>query len=223
MLSFIPGLLDTEKVTALRRIAEHGRFVDGRFSAGRALSDVKHNQELAAGDDDRKQINATILNSLFGNRQFRSVARPKRMTSPIISRYEQGMSYGSHTDAPMMGKGEPLRSDLSVTIFLSDPEGYGGGELSLQTPFGDKLVKLPAGDAVVYPTTMRHQVKQVTHGVRLVVVAWIQSFVKDPGQRDLLHEMEVLVERLATRDSRSEETLELKRLHSNLLRMWIEA
>ena len=223
MLTCIRALLERAEVEALRSLAEGGRFVDGRRSAGGGLRSVKHNLELDASDEEGRRIGAMVLGALSRNPQIRSVALPKRMTAPILSRYTEGMEYGPHTDAPMLGSEEPLRSDLSVTIFLSDPEGYDGGELVIQTPLGEEEVKLLAGDAVVYPTTMLHRVARVRRGRRLVAVAWIQSYVRDPARRQLLHELDTVARRLIAADPQAANARDLKRIHSNLTRMWVEA
>ncbi len=156
------------------------------------------------------------------NETFRFFAWPLRMNTPLISRYVPGMEYGSHLDNPIMfhRNNEPLRTDLSITVFLSDPESYDGGELSLETQFGEQTVKLSAGDAVVYATTLRHRVTPVTRGTRLAAVAWIQSMVKDHQQRQILFDMFQV--RQAIRGTSAEAAEDLEKCFINLVKMWAD-
>ena len=137
------------------------------------------------------RIQGLITAALDRNAEFQRFALPKRMLQPRICRYREGGAYGSHFDSPVMqvGREAPLRTDLSITIFLTEPEAYGGGELLLESPFGNRQYKLPAGDAVVYSTTLRHRVEPVTQGARIVVISWIQSIVKDPIRRETMGDL----------------------------------
>jgi PKHD-type hydroxylase len=132
------------------------------------------------------------------------------------------MSYGNHVDDPIMGEGDLYRSDISVTIFLSGPDDYDGGELVIQTPFGEQFVKLPAGDAVIYPSSSVHRVAEVTRGERVVAVSWIQSMVRDPDKRALLHELNQAREKLLHDHPQAEETSRVNHAYINLVRMWSE-
>jgi PKHD-type hydroxylase len=136
------------------------------------VGDVKHNEQLEPTKEQATQLSAILSRAVQHNETFRSFAYPRRMIAPRISRYVPGLEYGSHLDDPIMVRSneKPLRTDMSMTVVLSDPESYQGGELSLETPFGPQNAKLPAGDAVIYSTTMRHRVVQVTEGTRLAVV-----------------------------------------------------
>jgi PKHD-type hydroxylase len=185
MLLCIPQLLEPQEVRQLQDMAAQGRFADGRATAGDQVAGVKHNEQLEPTKEQAAQLSAILSRAVQHNETFRFFAWPRRMTPPRISRYLSGMDYGTHLDNPIMVRPNemPLRTDLSMTLFLSDPESYQGGELSLETPFGPQNLKLPAGDAVVYSTTMRHRVVPVAGGTRLAVVGWIESMVSDERKR----------------------------------------
>jgi PKHD-type hydroxylase len=129
-------------------------------------------------------------------RTFQDFALPKQLAPPTFSKYEPGMEYGTHVDTPLMGHGATMRSDLSLTVFLSDPSSYDGGELTVETGVGEQTVKLPPGWAVVYTSTTLHRVRPVTRGARLVGLSWVQSFVKDEGMREILHDIAVATQAL---------------------------
>jgi len=164
-----------------------------------------------------------LMASLGHNETFRFGALPHRVADPIFARYEPGMSYGHHVDDPIMGSAGPrFRTDVSMTVFLNDPEAYDGGELSIRTSFGDKRIKLPAGDAVLYPSSSLHRVAPVTRGERLVALTWIQSYVRDPVQRELLYELNLARERLLKEEPEGEISGYVDRSYANLVRMWAE-
>ncbi|MCB1738661.1 MAG: Fe2+-dependent dioxygenase, partial [Gammaproteobacteria bacterium] len=141
---------------------------------------------------------------------------------PIIARYTPGMAYGEHIDDPIMGTGQKFRTDISMTVFLNAPEAYDGGDLIAETPFGRQTVKLPAGDAVIYPSGSLHQVGEVTAGERLVAVAWIQSMIRDPQRRQLLYELNQAREKLLVIAPGNSETRQIDHTYINLVRMWAE-
>ena len=163
MLLRIPQLLNDDEVTVLRDLAARGTFIDGRETAGQPLHGVKSNEQLKFTRDQVKLVNETLKAAMGRSSMLQFFAWPRRVNTPLISRYTPGMEYGSHLDNPILfdREGEPMRSDLSVTVFLSDAESYDGGALSLETPFGPQTVKLAAGSAVVYATTLRHRVTPV--------------------------------------------------------------
>jgi PKHD-type hydroxylase len=145
------------------------------------------------------------------------------VADPIVARYEPGMTYGDHVDDPIMGTSGPrFRTDVSMTIFLNPPEAYEGGELTIRTPFGDRQVKLPAGDAVIYPSSSLHKVAEVRSGERLVALTWIQSYVRDAARRELLYELNLAREGLLKEAPGSETTGYVDRSYANLLRMWAD-
>jgi PKHD-type hydroxylase len=160
---------------------------------------------------------------MANNATFRSAVLPYRMADPIFARYQPGMTYGDHVDDPLMGlSGQRFRTDVSMTIFLRDPGSYEGGELVVRTTFGEKRVKLDAGSAVIYPSSSLHHVAEVTSGERLVALAWIQSYVRDPARRELLYELDLAREHLLARMPDDEHTGLVDKSYANLLRMWGE-
>lgn len=222
MLLQIPELLNSAQVAKIHEIIAEGTFVDGRLSAGMAASRVKQNQELAQDASLLQRLYRVIMASVGHNETFRSAALPAKIADFIFARYQPGMHYGDHVDDPIMGQGPRFRSDVSMTVFLTPPEAYDGGELVIRTPFGDQQVKLPAGHAVVYPSASVHRVADVTRGERLVALTWIQSFVRDAAQRELLYELDQSRQQLLRTDPQSDVTKNVDRSYVNLLRMWAE-
>jgi len=169
----------------------------------------------------RFETASLVMGSLVRHADYRAGALPLRVAAPFYARYQPGMHYGDHVDDPVMGMGGALyRTDVSITIFLSDPEDYDGGELVVRSSFGDQRVKLPAGDAVMYPSSSLHHVAEVTRGERMVAVTWVQSLVRDPAQRELLYELNRVREKLLADSAESEEAVMVNRAYVNLVRMW---
>jgi PKHD-type hydroxylase len=220
MLTHIKGVLDNTQLRTAARLIAGGRFADGRSSAGTAARRVKRNEELALDPARMSELNNLVMGNLVRHPDFRSAAMPLRTATPYYARYNPGMTYGNHVDDPIMGQGELYRSDVSVTVFLNDPQDYDGGELCIQTPFGEQQVKLPAGDAVIYPSSSIHRVAEITHGERLVAVSWIQSLVREPDRRALLHELNQAREVLLQERPDAPETAQVNQSYINLVRMW---
>jgi PKHD-type hydroxylase len=222
MLTEIKGVLDRHQLEAATALIRGGRFADGTRSAGLAARRVKHNEELALDAARMSELNNLVMGSLVRHPVYRSAAMSLKVAAPYYAHYTAGMSYGEHVDDPIMGQGELQRSDLSVTIFLSDPADYEGGELVIQTAFGEQRVKLAAGDAVLYPSSSVHRVAEVTRGERLVAVSWIQSLVRSPDKRALLHELNQAREVLLREQPDAEATTRVNHCYVNLVRMWSE-
>jgi len=223
MLLTIPGVLNSAQLDKIRESLAEARFVDGRLSAGRAASRVKNNEELQPEPRIHQRITRIAMSALGHNADFRNAALPHRMADFIVARYQPGMTYGDHVDDPIMGSAGPrFRTDVSMTLFLNPPESYDGGELVIRSAFGDRKVKLAAGDAVVYPSSSVHHVAPVTHGERLVILTWIQSYVRDAARRELLFELNLAREHLLARDPDADTTKHVDRSYANLLRMWAE-
>jgi len=196
-------------------------FVDGKLSAGQVAKRVKHNQEVDRRARELEQLNNLVMGKLVQHPVYRSGALPLRVAAPYYARYTPGMRYGDHVDDPVMGAdGTLYRSDVSITVFISDPAEYDGGELVINTPFGEQQVKLPAGDAVMYPSSSLHRVAEVTRGERLVAVTWLQSLVRDPARRELLHELNSVRERMLANTPESEDAKLINKTYVNLVRMW---
>ncbi|MFP4062930.1 MAG: Fe2+-dependent dioxygenase [Halochromatium sp.] len=223
MLLRIPALLNAAQLQKVRALLADAEFVDGKLSAGFAAAKVKHNEEMRQ-EPERMQLLVRILMASLGhNARFRFGVLPHRVADPIFARYRPGMTYGDHVDDPIMGSSGPrFRSDVSMTLFLNEPQAYDGGELLMHTPFGAQRVKLPAGDAVVYPASSLHQVAEVTRGERLVALTWIQSYVRDPARRELLYELNQARELLLQEAPGAEHTGWVDRSYANLVRMWSE-
>jgi PKHD-type hydroxylase len=223
MLLTIPGLLNRPQLDKIHEVLRDARFVDGRRSAGFAAAKVKNNLEMDLDADRMKLLVRIIMASLGHDESFRFGVLPHRVADPIIARYEPGMTYGDHVDDPVMGTTGPrFRTDVSMTVFLNDPEAYDGGELVVRTSFGEQSVKLPAGHAVVYPSSSLHQVAPVRRGERLVALTWIQSYVRDAEKRELLYELNLARESLLKEAPGAETTGYVDRSYANLLRMWAE-
>jgi len=220
MLIRIDKVLDQAQLEQAKTLIESGRFDDGRKSAGKAARRVKLNEELLLDPARFSELNNLVMGNLVKHPVFRSAAMPLKTAAPYYARYSSGMSYGAHVDDPVMGQTALYRSDLSVTVFLTEPDSYEGGELRIQTAFGEQQVKLPAGDAVLYPSSSIHQVAEVTRGERLVAVSWIQSMVRSPEQRALLHELNQAREVLLQERPDATETQQVNHSYINLVRMW---
>jgi len=222
MLITIEGVLSPEEVAAARAFMVQGEFQDGGLSAGKMAVGVKDNLELEQGSDIFKRLNAVVFEKLLRHPNFQAAALPNKTAAPFYSRYSKGMKYGAHVDNPLMGSGPYLRTDVSSTLFLSDPDSYQGGELCVMTEFGEQQVKLPAGSAVVYPSSSLHHVAEVTEGERQALVVWMQSCVRDPAQREVLYQIWQSRESLLAADPQGEDTQRIDYVYANLVRMWAE-
>jgi PKHD-type hydroxylase len=167
-----------------------------------------------------QQLNNLVMTRLVQHPTYRAAALPMKVASPYYARYGKGMSYGDHVDDPIMQADTPYRSDISITIFLSDKTDYEGGELVINTQYGAHSVKLAAGDAVMYPSSSVHHVNEVTSGTRLVAVTWLQSLVREPAKRELLYDMYLVKEQLLKDAPDDENTKRMDRSYVNLIRMW---
>ncbi len=224
MLYTLPQLLTTAELSAIRRTLEQSGadFVDGRLSAGKEAEQVKQNQELSRTAPQKEVLARLIIGALYRHPLFSRIAYPLKVSTPLFARYTAGMSYGTHVDDPIMGSDPYYRTDLSFTVFLTEPEEYQGGELTIQTHYTEQQVKLAAGSAVIYPSASLHRVAEVTAGVRLVAVGWVQSMVRDPIQRELLFNLSEARELLLQKSPGSAETFKVDHVLINLTRMWSE-
>lgn len=224
MLICISQVLTKDEVAKVFAGISSGEFVDGRLSAGDMARDVKKNQEYRRAENKPTEMDHIVAGALLKNQDFQDFALPKQIAPPIFSRYEPGMEYGAHIDTPIMGRQNPIRADLSLTLFLNDPTTYDGGELVIDTGFGEQQVKLLAGDVVVYPSGSLHRVAPVTRGARYVALSWVQSVVRDGGIREILHDISTATKRLGddgdpiTDDKRLELRNILFKAYSNLMR-----
>lgn len=223
MLITLKGLLNSAQIDKIREILDQAGFRDGKATAGMAAARVKKNEELDIEPKGQELLNRILMSALGHNDRFRSFALPNRLADFIFARYQPGMHYGDHVDDPIMGgQGPKFRTDVSMTVFLNEPDTYEGGELTIRTPFGEQQIKLPAGDAVVYPSASVHRVAEVIQGERLVALTWMQSFVKNAAQRELLFELDQAREHLLKTEPDADYTKNVDRSYANLLRMWAE-
>ena len=222
MIVCIDDVLDLTELRLARKILGSAAYVDGKTTAGYRAKRVKKNLQMDKAAEGAAQVKALVLKGLQRNPTFRRVAIPRTIQSPIISRYQVGMNYGRHVDDALMGDNVKTRTDLSVTLFLSELEDYDGGELVIDTSLGEQEVKLPPGAAVVYPSTALHRVAPVTKGERLAAVTWIQSYVRDAAKREILHDMDLICHALAKLAPEAKDTDLAAKTYSNLLRMWSE-
>jgi len=221
MLTHIKGILDQNQLAAAHKFIAAGKYSNGSSSAGMAARRVKHNEELALPQAHMSELNNLVMNSLVNHPVYRSAALPLKIAAPYYAHYTKGMSYGEHVDDPIMGQGSELyRSDISITIFLNSPDDYDGGELVIRTSFGEQQIKLPAGDAIIYPSSSTHRVAEVSRGERLVAVSWVQSLVQEPERRALLHDLNQARETLLRDKPDAEETRQVNQSYVNLVRMW---
>jgi PKHD-type hydroxylase len=220
----IPGLIPPDKLPAIEQLVSESDFADGRATASSAAREVKNNTQIDIRDQKTLPlIQQHIVESLSRNPLFQAAVMPRHVYPPLVSRYRKGMSYGKHVDSPLMGAFPPMRVDIAMTVFLSDPASYEGGELTIQSPLGELTYKLPKGDAIIYPCTQVHAVNEVTSGVRQVAVTWIQSHVRDAAQRQTLFELFTVHQALAGQNPNSPEANQLLQTYSNLIRMWADA
>ncbi|MEO8243268.1 MAG: Fe2+-dependent dioxygenase [bacterium] len=214
----IDSLLSQAEVAAIRATAANLAFGDGRATAGAQARLVKANDQ-ALTSPALDGILTKVETSLAANPLFRSAARPKALTRLILSRYRQGQTYGLHVDDALM---QGIRTDLSFTLFLSDPETYDGGALIIEDHFEARAIKPNAGDLILYPAATLHRVDAVTKGERLAVVGWLQSLIRDPARREVLFDLDQAVDACFATEGKSEQFDRLSKTKSNLLRMWAE-
>lgn len=223
MLIQIPAVFDQDKLDNIRTLLAKTNFVDGKKSAGAAAQRVKHNQELQASRQQTEYLDHLIMSTLANSTAFRDAVLPHQVAQPVIARYTPGMGYGDHIDDPVMGgAGAHFRTDVAVTVFLNEPDDYEGGELVINTTFGEQTVKLAAGSVVTYPASSIHRVNEVTRGERLVAVTWIQSMVRDAAKRELLYELSLARNALMAKEPDAATTKHVDHSYVNLVRMWSE-
>ena len=221
MLLVAAGVLKPDELALARGWLAHARFADGKASAGAAARRVKHNLEAERGASELERLDQMVMGNLSRHPAYRGGALPLHAATPLYVRYAPGMGYGEHLDDPIMGTGGVMyRSDVAVTVFLSAPEEYDGGELAIRGAAGEQKVKLPAGDAVLYPAGTIHRVNPVTRGERLVAVTWVQSVVRDAARRELLYGLNLAREKLLASAPGAEETAQVNAAYLNLIRMW---
>ncbi|MBM5573410.1 Fe2+-dependent dioxygenase [Deefgea sp. CFH1-16] len=223
MLLHIPAVLDLATVKACRERLDQADWLDGRITAGSQSAKVKNNQQLANDEANAVAVRAVILAALAKNDLFFSAALPKRIFPPLFNRYGEGMGFGMHVDNAMRritDTGEWVRSDLSATLFFSDPDEYDGGELVIEDTYGVHEVKLAAGDMVLYPSSSLHRVEPITRGHRVASFMWLQSMIKDGTERGLLFDLDRNIRQLRQDMGDTETAISMTGIYHNLLRKW---
>ncbi len=224
MLLHIPNVLSPEQVALFRQKLDAADWTDGRETVGHLGAHAKRNQQLPENSPLRRELGETVLLALASNPSFFSAALPLKYLPPRFNRYSGGGNYGFHVDGAVMnlGQGEQLRSDVSCTLFLCEPDEYEGGELIISDTYGEHEVKLPAGDLVVYPSSSLHKVQPVTRGARLASFFWVQSMVRDDAHRRLLWEMDTSIQQLTQDCPQHPSLVSLTGIYHNLLRQWAQ-
>ncbi len=223
MLLHLKNVLARDQIEGARAMLREVKFQDGKASAGMAASRVKNNQEADRSAAAISKIDNLVMGALVRHPDYKAGALPLKVATPFYARYSPGMRYGDHVDDPIMGDEAGLyRTDVAITIFLNNPTDFDGGELMIHGTFGEQKVKLPAGDAVLYPASSLHRVAEVTRGERLVAVTWVQSMVRDPAQRELLYTLNQARESLLRDSPESSEAAQVNTAYVNLFRMWSE-
>ncbi len=225
MLLPVADVLGATQLAEARRLLDQAEWVDGRVTAGHQSARAKRNRQLSEDSEAARRLGDLIVGALQQNALFVSAALPLRVFPPLFNRYEGGESFGTHVDnAVRQVPGTPhrLRTDVSATLFLSQPDEYEGGELVVEDTYGVHSVKLPAGHLVLYPASSLHHVRPVTRGVRLAAFFWVQSMVRDDGERTLLFDLDHAIQELGREQPDHPSAVQLIGVYHNLLRRWAE-
>ncbi|ABE44962.1 Fe2+-dependent dioxygenase [Polaromonas sp. JS666] len=226
MLLTLPDILSPQDLQAARQLLIDAPWADGRDSAGAQARQVKNNAQLPHDCEAARAIGTMVVGGLERSALFLTAALPKKIFTPRINRYSGAANhYGNHVDSAirtMAGSGQRVRTDVSCTVFLSEPDDYEGGELTIADTYGEQRIKLPAGHAVLYPGTSLHQVQPVTRGQRLACFFWVESLVRGNEQRRLLFDMDMALMQLRQEHGESQATVALTGAYHNLLRMWAD-
>ena len=225
MLLHIPQILDQAQVRAIRHALDQATWTDGRETVGPQGAQVKRNLQLPDASPVRAELGRIVLDALAKHPLYHAATLPLRTLAPRFNRYEGGGQYGFHVDGAVMSVagGQQLRSDISCTLFLAEPEEYDGGELIISDTYGEHDVKLPAGDAIIYPSSSLHRVAPVTRGARIASFFWVQSLVRDDSKRRLLFELDASIQTLTQTQADPQALLQLTGVYHNLLRQWAES
>lgn len=223
MLLHIPAVLSADELRQIRTVLDSAAWEDGRRTAGHRAQAVKTNQQLPLESAEARELGAIIADRLMRHPTFLSAALPLRSVPPRFNRYAGEGAYGNHVDNaifPVPGSPLSVRTDVSITVFLCEPESYDGGELIIEDTFGQQVVKLPAGDAVLYPGSSLHRVTPVTRGARLASFFWVQSLVPQDHRRRLLYDLDQSIQRLTGDHPDHASVDQLTNIYHNLLREW---
>lgn len=225
MMLQIPGVLDKDEVARIRSLIDTADWTDGNVTSGFQSALAKQNRQLPEGSDVAREAGVAILSALERQPLFLSAALPARIFPPLFNRYGVGDGFGDHIDNAIRRdrEGRQFRTDLSATLFLTEPEDYDGGELTVDDTYGVHQVKLAAGDLILYPASSLHRVERITRGARVSGFFWIQSLVRDDARRTLLFDMDLAIQRAgAGLGAGDAAVVSLTGAYHNLLRMWAE-
>jgi PKHD-type hydroxylase len=225
MMVHIPEVLDREQIARCRAVMESAKWVDGRTTAGHQSSQVKYNLQLPENSPDAIDLGKMVMAALARNNLFVSAVLPKQVFPPLFNRYDAGMVFGSHVDNAIRefpGTNRSLRTDVSATLFISEPEDYDGGELTVEDTYGSHSVKLPAGDMIIYPGTSLHNVTPITRGSRIASFFWTQSLIRDASKRALMFDLDMSIVKLTQDHPKHPSVVQLTSIYHNLLRQWAE-
>jgi PKHD-type hydroxylase len=225
MLLQVPNVLNAEQVAECRATLEQAEWIDGRATAGHQSARAKDNLQLSEQDSAARQLGDLILAALERHPLFMSASLPLKVFPPLFNRYEGGQAFGNHVDnaiRQVTGTPHRVRTDLSATLFFSQPDEYDGGELVVEDTYGVHGVKLPAGHLILYPASSLHHVRPVTRGTRLASFFWIQSMVRDDGERTLLFDLDTAIQRLGMDIADHPSITQLTAVYHNLLRRWAD-
>jgi PKHD-type hydroxylase len=224
MLVRAPAVLTAQEIAHCRRVLEAAEWVDGKITAGAQSAQAKFNLQVPENAPQAKELGELILRALGRNPIFNAAALPFKVFPPLFNRYDEGMRFDAHVDNAIRytQSGARIRTDVSTTLFLSEPEEYDGGELVIQDTFGEQRVKLAAGDLIIYPATSLHRVEPITRGARWASFFWTQSMIKDDGDRALLFSLDTSIQDLRAQAGETPQVLSLTNVYHNLLRRWAE-
>ncbi len=224
MMLHVPGVLTPDQVKQCRQALDAAQWVDGNVTSGAQAAQAKYNQQLSPDSPIAAELGQVILTALARSPKFVSAAIPRRIVPPLFNRYGGGQHFDYHVDNAIRGlpNGECIRTDVSCTLFLADPDEYEGGKLVVADTYGTQQVKLPAGDLIVYPATSLHQVTPVTRGTRYASFFWVQSMVRSDWHRHLLYDLDETIQSLRAAQGDVAEVVALTNHYHNLLRLWSE-
>ena len=225
MILHIPNVLSKEQLDECRQLLNKADWIDGKLTAGNQAINVKSNLQLAENSQTLSYLREVITNALKTNPLFISAAIPNHIISPFVNRYENNAAYGNHVDNSILYDatvGKSFRTDVSCSLFFTDPQEYEGGEMIIEDTFGTHEVKLPAGDLILYPSTSLHRVEPVTSGVRMVSFMWVQSMIRSAWKRSMLFELDNTIQSLRVKHGETQESLNLSIHYHKLIQEWAE-
>lgn len=223
MILCVPNVLTADELGALRSELRDASFTDGARTAGWSAREVKKNLQASDDSPNQERLRDMVRSAFMRNGMLQTALLPSASTLPLFNRYDIGMQYGQHVDAPVMGgMGNAVRTDVAITLFISEPTSYDGGELMINSGGMEYAFKLDAGAAIAYPANSLHHVTPVTRGSRHAAIIWVQSLVRDPARRELLWDLENAKRQIFGHEGKSVTFDTVSRSHANLLRMWAD-